>query len=285
MANQAVDIRSAGKELGARYVMEGSLRQAGTKLRLTVQLVDAVSGAHLWAENYERSFNPESVFEIQDDLVPCIVSTVADAYGVLPYSMSDVVRSKPLDQLSPYEALLRAIGCGYRLTPEEHAVLGLAWSGPFSRYRAMRTAGPCCRCCMRTSTALSSTPSQTPSGAPCKRRGERPMPRLRVRLPQSALAKTLFFRKEFQAFRTAAEQAISLNPMDGAKLAQLGSLLAYSGDWERGCALVERAMQLNPRHPGWYWFPLAWNAYRKGDYRGALNVTLKINLPGFFRYL
>jgi len=50
-ANESVDIRSAGKELGARYVMEGSLRQAGAKLRLAVQLVDAVSGAHLWAEN------------------------------------------------------------------------------------------------------------------------------------------------------------------------------------------------------------------------------------------
>ena len=53
-ANEAVDVRTAGKELGARYVMEGNLRQAGAKLRLAVQLVDAVSGAHLWAENYER---------------------------------------------------------------------------------------------------------------------------------------------------------------------------------------------------------------------------------------
>src|SRR5271169_5546607 len=106
-ANQSIDIRFAGKELGARYVMEGSLRQAGTKLRLTVQLVDATSGTHLWAENYERTFSPEAVFELQDDLVPRIVSTVADCYGVLPYSMSDIVRSKALDQLTPYEALLR----------------------------------------------------------------------------------------------------------------------------------------------------------------------------------
>src|SRR5207248_8332304 len=68
-AHESVDVRSAGKELGARYVMEGSLRQAGTKLRLAVQLVDAVSGAHLWAENYERIFSPEAVFELQDELV------------------------------------------------------------------------------------------------------------------------------------------------------------------------------------------------------------------------
>ena len=50
--------------------MEGNLRQAGGKLRVAVQLVDAVSGAHLWAETYERTFSPEAVFELQDDLVP-----------------------------------------------------------------------------------------------------------------------------------------------------------------------------------------------------------------------
>ena len=93
-SSESGDVRAIGKELGARYVMEGSLRQAGTKLRLAVQLVDAVSGAHLWAETYERTFSPESVFELQDDLVPRIVSTVADQYGILPRSMSEVLRNK-----------------------------------------------------------------------------------------------------------------------------------------------------------------------------------------------
>src|SRR5450631_1070418 len=106
-AQGAVDVRSAGKELGARYIMEGSLRQAGSKLRLAVQLVDSESGAHLWAENYERTFSPEAIFELQDDLVPRIVSTVADMNGALPRSMSEAVRNKAPEQLSPYEAVLR----------------------------------------------------------------------------------------------------------------------------------------------------------------------------------
>ena len=93
-AGQSVDVRQAGEELNARYVMEGTLRQAGGKLRLTVQLVDTSSGAHLWAETYERAFSPAVVFELQDDLVPRIVSTVADQYGVLPRSMSETLRSK-----------------------------------------------------------------------------------------------------------------------------------------------------------------------------------------------
>jgi len=122
-ALEAVDVRSAGKDLGARYVMEGSLRQAGTTLRIAVQLVDASSGAHLWAETYDRSFSPEAVFELQDELVPRIVSTVADAHGILPHIMSEGLRSKSPEELSPYEAVLRSFGYGYRVTPEEHALV------------------------------------------------------------------------------------------------------------------------------------------------------------------
>ena len=103
--------------------MEGSLRQAGPTLRLAVQVVDAMSGAHLWAETYERPFRPEDVFALQDDLVPRIVSTVADWYGVLPRSMSDAVRSKAPETLSPYEAVLRSFGYFARFTPEEHAAV------------------------------------------------------------------------------------------------------------------------------------------------------------------
>lgn len=120
-AHELLDIRSAGKALGARYVMEGSLRQAGAKMRIAVQLVDTNSGAHLWAETYDRSFSP-AVFELQGDVVSRIVSTVADSHGVLPHSMSEAVRSKGSDQLTPYEALLHSFGYFERVSAEEHVV-------------------------------------------------------------------------------------------------------------------------------------------------------------------
>src|SRR5438128_794205 len=118
-AGETSDVRDVGKELGARYVMEGSLRQAGTTLRVAVQLVDAISGAQLWAETYNRPFSAERMFEFQDELVPRIVSTVADLHGVLPHSMSEAVRVKPPDQLSPYEAVLRSFGYTERVTADE----------------------------------------------------------------------------------------------------------------------------------------------------------------------
>jgi len=71
-AETSVDARTVGKEIGARYITEGSLRQAGSVLRVSVQLVDASTGAHLWAETYDRTFSPENIFALQDDLVPRI---------------------------------------------------------------------------------------------------------------------------------------------------------------------------------------------------------------------
>jgi serine/threonine protein kinase len=118
---EVVDVRSAAKELGARYVMTGSLRQAGTRLRIAVQLVDASSGVHLWAETYERTLRPEALFELQDDVVPRIVSTAADTHGVLPHSMSEAVRNCDPGQLSPYEAVLRSFAHFQRVNAEEHA--------------------------------------------------------------------------------------------------------------------------------------------------------------------
>jgi len=95
-----------------------------------------------------------------------------------------------------------------------------------------------------------------------------------------SLAQALFFQKEFQSFRNAAERAVALNSMDGNSIAFLGELLTYAGDSERGMALAERAKQLNPNHPGWYWYADFYNAYRQADYRDALNFVIKGNLPG-----
>jgi serine/threonine protein kinase/Tfp pilus assembly protein PilF len=281
-SSESGDIRAIGKELGARYVMEGSLRQAGTKLRLAVRLVDAVAGAHLWAENYERNFSSETIFELQDELVPRIVSTVADMYGVLPRSMSEALRGKADEELSPHEAVLRAFGYMERVTPEEHArvrrilerVVSIApnqsdaWAMLANLYWEEHAHGlnpqpdPLGRALAAARRAVEAAPSNN--------------------LAHYALACTLFFQKDFLAFRSAAERAIELNRMDASVAALIGNLIAYAGDWERGRAMVESAMQLNPDHPGWYWFANFNDAYRQRDYRSALGFALKINLPGNF---
>ncbi len=276
----AADAQSAGKELGARYVMEGSLRQSGTKLRLGVQLVDAATGAHLWAESYERAFSPEAVFELQDDLVPRIVSTVADMNGVLPRSMSEAVRSRKPEELSPYEAVLRSFGYFERVSAEE---LGAARAGLESAVRKAPANADAWAMLALLSVQEHAQGFQLQadplvSGSTAARNAVEAAPS--SPLAHFGLAQALFFQKEFQGFRKAAERAIALNPMDGNSIAFLGELLTYAGDWERGMALAERAKQLNPNHPGWYWYADFYNAYRQGDDRGALGFAQKADLPG-----
>jgi serine/threonine protein kinase/tetratricopeptide (TPR) repeat protein len=282
-ANELLDVRSAGKALGARYVMEGSLRQAGAKVRIAVQLVDTSSGAHLWAETYDRLFSAETVFELQDDVVSRIVSTVADSHGVLPHSMSEAVRSKGSEQMTPYEALLHSFGYFERVSVEEHVVTR------DNLERAVQQA-PGHAACLAMLTIVyveeyihgfNARPDPLVRALATARRATEAAPS--DHLAFHALATVLYYRGERQAFRNAAERAVALNPMDGYTAAYQGFLMAYGGDWERGCALAERARKLNPHHPGWYWFPTVFNEYRKRDYRAALDAALKINMPRLWR--
>ena len=281
-SSESGDMRAIGNELGARYVMEGNLLQAGTRLRISVQLVDATSGAHLWAETYDRVFNPEAVFELQDDLVPHIVSTVADQHGVLPHSMSETLRAKDSEQLSPYEAVLRSFGYYERVTAEEHAVVRAAleravqqepgnsdgWGmlsmiyGEEFRFGFNALPNSLGRSLQAAQRAVDAGPSNHSA--------------------YLALAQALYFRKEFGAFRSVAERAIAMNRMDGAAMEYLAHLLAFSGDWEYGCTVGERARDLNPHHPAWYWALPFLDAYRRGDFQGAQKFAQKMNMPGLW---
>jgi TolB-like protein/tetratricopeptide (TPR) repeat protein len=273
------DVRAVGKELGARYVMEGSLRQAGTKLRLAVQVVDTTSGAHLWAENYERTFSPESLFELQDDLVPRIVSTVADMNGVLPRSMSEAVRRLTPQELTPYEAVLRSFGYLERVTPEDLAAArtGLEMAVQKTPSYADAWAMLALLCVQDHAQGFNLQADSLTSGLSAARRAVEAGPS--NHLAYFSLAHALFFKKEFQSFRNAAERAVALNPMDGNSIAFVGELLTYAGESKRGLDLAARAKQLNPNHPGWYWYADFYHAYSQGHYRDALSFVLKADLP------
>jgi eukaryotic-like serine/threonine-protein kinase len=280
-ADQSPDLRAVGKDLGARYVISASLRQVGARVRVTVQLIDASTGAQLWAETYERPFSPEAVFEIQDELVPRIVSTVADAYGVLPHTMSQEVRNKPVHQLTPYEALLRSFSYAERVTPEEHAEAKAALE------QALQKTPASSDCWAMLSILFTDEHIHGFGGAPDPLGRALQAARRAVdtnsgnHKAHQALAWALCYRKEFAACRIAAARTIALNPLDACASVYMGFTIAFSGEWERGCELVTKSIDLNPNHPGWYWFAPFVNEYRKKDYRAALGLALKIDMPGF----
>ncbi len=100
---QAVDVRRVGDELGVRYVVEGSVRRLGERLRVTVQLIDTTDGQHIWAEQYDRPF--EKIFELQDE----ITNGIAVALGDQIFS-AEIARanSTPTDNLDAWDLVMRA---------------------------------------------------------------------------------------------------------------------------------------------------------------------------------
>ncbi len=247
-ANQSPDLRTVGKELGARYVMSGNLRQAGSRLRIAVQLVDAATGAQLWAETYERPFSPDTAFELQDELVPRIVSTVADMHGVLPRSMSSTVRAKALDQLTPYEALLRGFGHSRSFSADN--IVEVQSCLERAVQQSPRNAD-----CLAMLSAVQSDSYGTCEDVPADiLEGALDTAQAAVEaaptnaLAYHALACVLFFKRSLPAFRAAAERAISLNPMDGATIAYMGILMAFAGRLgARDCAYGKRdAVECQP---------------------------------------
>ena len=264
---------------GARYVLEGNVRQAGGQLRVAVQLREATTGENLWAENYTRPYSPDRIFEIQDELVPTIVSTVGETNGILTHSMWTSLRDRDPATLTPYEAMLRCFGALEIQSPEELRLAARALE------RAIQTEPNHSGCLAMLSVVHShgfgmgfNTASEPiEASLACARRAVTAEPS--NHLAHHALAMAHFFRKEGPAFRSAAERALALNPMDSYTLASLGMRSAYLGEWERGCDMVNRAMKLNPRHPGWYWFTLTANALRQRDFAGALTYAVRVNLP------
>lgn len=265
----------------ARYVLDGNLRLAGATIRLSVQLTERIGGMNLWAETYTRPFSVDSVFDLQDELAVRIITSTADAYGALPRSMSQAVRGKPIDQLTPYEALLRSFTYAERVSANEHATAMQAlesalgkepdFSDGWAMLSLLRTDGyihgfdasgdGLDRALAAARTAVDKNPANHKA--------------------HQSLAWALCFRKEYLAAMAAAERTIALNPFDACARVYMGQLMVSAGAWERGVALVREALPLNPNHPDWYWYPLYCDCYRRGDYRGALDYALQMNMPDF----
>jgi adenylate cyclase len=103
---QAVDVKQVGRELGVRYVLEGSVRKSGQRVRITTQLVDATIGNHVWAERYDREL--ADIFAVQDEITERAVGAIEPELYAAEYHRS---QRKPLESLDAWECVIRALSC------------------------------------------------------------------------------------------------------------------------------------------------------------------------------
>jgi len=118
---QAIDIKQVGRELGVRYVLEGSVRKSGGRVRITAQLIDALNGTHLWADRFDGSL--EDVFELQDKVAINVAGVIEPALQAAEGRRS---AKRPMGDLSAYDLYLRALATYYPITRERNLeALGL----------------------------------------------------------------------------------------------------------------------------------------------------------------
>ena len=281
-AGRSLDVRAVGRELGARYVLEGAVRKAGSVVRVAIQVLDGETGTHLWADTYDHDLADAGIFNVQDEITDRVVATIADPYGILVRSMAAAVRDRSPEELSAKELVLRFCAYWHHIRPDEHARLRSALERMLEREENNAEAWACLARLYSNehSFRLNPLPGSVERALTAARRAMEIDPTCQA--SWEALAEASYFARDLGTFRNAADRAMALNPRNTSTNALMGVLISHSGDWDRGIDIVRRSMELNPHHPGWYHFPQFFDHYRKREFDQALATAKRINMPEDF---
>jgi adenylate cyclase len=257
---KATNVQAIGKELGVRYVLEGSVQKAADQVRIVVQLVDATTDAHLWSERFDRPF--KDIFALQDEIVQKIVTTLKLQLALQEQGWR--VR-KRTDNLEAYDLLLRGVEYFWRTTKEtntqarqmfEKAVAldpqyaeavarlgwtyyldwGLRWNAdPQTLERALTLA--------QQALALDDS----------------------LPLTHSLLSEIYRLKRQYDQAIAEGERAIALDPNYADSYVWQANVLDFAGRPEEALKRVRQAMRLNPHYPPDYLFRLGWTHYLTGQ--------------------
>ena len=269
---QAVDVQKFARELGVQYVVEGSVRKAGSRVRITVQLIDAETGRHLWAERYDREL--ADIFAIQDEVTQAIVATLP---GRVEAASRERAARKTPDSLAAYEWVLTAKVLHHRSQPESNAqaqamldraialdpkyahahawkacVLGQTWVNGWCEDREATQARIFEE--LQTALALDDNDSDV----------------------HRILAAVHVIRNLHDTALYHQQRALSLNPNDDLIVVQQGELLTWLGEAEQGIEWIRKAMRLNPYHPERFWSHLGRAYFVARRYDEAVDAFRRI---------
>jgi adenylate cyclase len=273
---KAVNIQAVAKELGVQYVLEGSVRKAGNRVRVTVQLIDAATDHQVWAERYDRDL--EDIFAIQDEVTSAIVATLP---GRLEAASHDRAKRKPTESMAAYECVLagkilhhrsniadnaealRLLDRAVTLDPKyahAHAwkacTLGQSWV-----YGWCQDAEAVFKQVveeLQTALALDDTDSD---------------------VHRILAAVHLAAHHDHDKAMYHQERALVLNPNDDLIVVQQGELLTWLGRADEGIEWIRKAMRLNPYHPERFWNHLGRACYVARRYAEALDAFKHISRP------
>lgn len=285
---RAVDVKQVGRELGVRYVLEGSLRKSGTRIRVTAQLVEAETGNHGWAERYDRDL--ADIFAVQDEITEAV--TIAIAPAIAEAEQQRAMRKPPenLDAWAVYQRGLWHLG---KFTVEDNGLaenffqqaidLDPNFTGGYKGLSLARFQG--------------AEKFQTRSLADAQALAEG-LARRAVALDggdaeaRSYLGHALWCLGDHEGARAEAERALTISPNLAYAHGVKGASLIFSGRLKEGAAAVERCIRLDPRDP---YLPAHLNRavlalYFSGEYEAAIEAAKGAirsypNFPNYYRWL
>jgi len=269
---QSHNLREIAQKLGARYLVEGSVRKSGDRLRVTVQLIDTASDAHIWAERYDRKL--DDVFAIQDEITSAIVATLP---GRLEAAQHDqLARMKP-SSLAAYECVLAAKVLHHRSTREDNAeavklidralqldpgyahahawrgcILGQQWGYGWCSDRDTTQ--------QEVGFELARAVALDDNDADVHR----------------ILAAIGILENDHTRARYHQDRALALNPNYDLVVVQMGELFTWLGQAAEGVEWIQKAMKLNPHHPARFWSHLGRAHFVGRQYAQAIEAFMRL---------
>ena len=263
---QSPDIRQVARELGVRYVLEGSVRKAGKRVRLNAQLIDAKTGHHLWAERYDRTL--EDVFAVQDELVNTIQNTLLQK--VREIDIESVLNRAPKD-MNAYDHALRAFGLLLRFTRNNNedsirearaaldldpgyarAHMVLAWAYLYSIWSAWTDDAE---------GAIERGDEAAKKAIACDKNDF---------WGHAALGFVELCKHRHERALSALDRALALNPNSADVRTMRGMVLNFLGRPAEGLQEIETAIRHNPHHPDWYLIAIGRSYYMLGRYEDSI---------------
>ena len=270
-----VKAKQVAREFGVDYIAEGSVRKAGDRVRVTVQLIDGETETHIWAERYDRKL--EDIFAIQDEITASIASTL---FGRVEAARRDRAKRKTTANMAAYEHVLTGKVLHHRSNREANAeaLKHLNWAIELDPNYAHAHAWKAC------------VMGQAHAHDWCedKRASEQVIvEELRTALAldendadvhRILAALNLIFNDHGQAAHHQ-DRALSLNPNSDLIVVQQGEVLTWLGRPEEGIEWICRAMRLNPYHPERFWSHLGRAQYSARAYADAIASFSKLTSP------
>lgn len=273
---KSADIREIGRKLGATYLVEGSVRRAGERIRITAQLTEAASGAHLWSDHYDRELT--DVFAVQDEVTRTIVSLLV---GQIESADLRQALRKPATSLAAYETFLRGLMHMRGYGPDDNQLAHALFQKAVDRDPHFALA--------HSHLALATIAEHGYANAPPEILDEAlATARKAVALDeceggcQRLLALIHVNRREFELAERHYRRAYLLNPNDANTLVQMGGLFARRGKLDEAMRWIDEGFRLNPFPPPWYSAALGNALYILGRYEEAAAALKELPNPGLF---